>query len=212
MEELSLMGNPLPNWLEAAISIESTVSQPIADATEVLDLVRAVIDGRRWLAAAPFSSIVFGINFVRGGNGRPGFTRRRDTLMVHAAVDPDGLPSLDEDGYRWHFFYFALQAFEDIAEKYKLRRPPLNMNLTGPGPVWIPDSAGTPLSGDGAAAGIAAEMAALEDDEVLVVARLPADGPQPVNDRLQAVESTLSTTLGTIRASATAGDAYVWAV
>ncbi len=200
------------NWLDPGISIESGVTQPIADATEVLDLLRTVIDGRRWLATAPFSSILFTINFVRGGNGRPSFTHRRDTLVVDTAVDAGELPSLDEDGYRWHFFDFALRTFDDIAQKFELPRPPLNMNLAGPGPVGIPASVGTPLSSGGEAAGIAAELAALEDDEVLVVARRPADAPQSTHDRRRSVESTLSTTLGTIRASAFVGDAYVWAV
>jgi hypothetical protein len=200
-------------WLEIAVSIESAVPRQVVDATDCLDFLEVLVDGPRWLADTPFTSILLAMNFA--DEVRDGFTlrRRRNILEISTSVAHETLPALDAAGYQWYFFDLARQMLRAVAEKYKLSSPGFRSSSNesdGMGPIL---NAALPLSPGGQAAGIAAEVSSLDDDEVLVVALLPAAGDRHGDTKyIKSIDEKLARDVGAVRASASVDGAYVWAV
>ena len=108
----------------------------------------------------------------------------------------------------WLFLTQILRDLEEVGQRYGLGRPPLR---TAPPPdLPVDDPGDQVLAGN---AGLDAELAALEDDEILVAVpvELPGEDPTATLVRLHRTEEAVSGRLGPSRASSTAGEVYVWA-
>jgi hypothetical protein len=203
-------------WLVPAIAVESAVPRKILDAAHSIDAVGMVVNGQKWLASAPFDEVQFGVIFVNGGDGKPTYRRRQKVLEVDTAIDPRALPDLDHVGYQWHFFNFAVETLNDLGRRYGLSSPPpLKM------PPYTQHCLGQAVSGDLATpntpaeafAGVEAELAALEDNEVLVIAlRSPTDDESAADARIRKIDARLERRLGSISGSSFLGQGYMWAV
>ena len=195
------------NWLWPGLFVEGSIPRETdLAAADAVDLVASVVDGPAWLRTARFSSISYGILFARAGDLEPMRIHRR-SLVVSTRCHPDLLTSGDA-AVRWMFFTQVLRDLDEIGKKYGLGSPPLNIS-----PKDVTASpVGSPLAESGGA-DVSAEMAALEDDEVLVAvpSELPDEDRAAAEARLTRTEEAVSRLLGPSRAGSTAGEAYVWA-
>jgi len=195
-------------WLWPAIAVEDDVRHN-ADlaAIEVVDMVATIVDSSAWLREAQFTSICYAIMFTRA-DGKESTRVRRGELELQTYCDPDLLPT-GHAAVRWKFFLQVLRDLERIGEKYGLGNPPLKVPSYET-PEFL--EGGTSLLPPGNA-DFRAELAALEDDEVLVAvpSELPDEDRVASAARRTKTEEAVSRLLGPSRAGSTAGDAYVWA-
>jgi len=194
-------------WLWPALFVEDSIPRETdLAAADAVDLVASVVDGPTWLRGARFSSISYGILFARVGDPEPMRVRRR-SLVMSTCCHPDRLTSGD-GAVRWMFFNQVLQDLADVGKKYGLGDPPLRIPPPAasepPGEFFV-DACGR--------ADVGAEMAAMEDDEVLVVVlcKLPDEDQVAAEARLTRTEEAVCRLLGPSRAGSTAGEAFVWA-
>jgi hypothetical protein len=196
------------NWLWPALAVEDSIPRETdLAAADAVDLAAAIIDGPAWLREARFSSISYGILFARADDPQPMRIHRRE-LELSTGCHPDRLRSGDA-AVRWMFFTQVLRDLEDVGKKYGLGSPPLR---TSPHDASALVHAQLPLAGSGHA-DVSAEMAAMEDDEVLVAvpSELPDEDRAAAEARLTRTEEAVSRLLGPSRAGSTSGEAYVWA-
>ena len=195
------------NWLWPALFVEDSIPRETdLAAADAVDLVASMVDGPTWLRDARFSSISYGVLFARAGAVEPMRIRRRE-LVVSTRCHPDRLTSGDA-AVRWMFFTQILRDLEHVGREYGLGSPPLRDS-----PDDVPDPRGRPPLLACGHADIGAEMAALEDDEVLVAvpSELPGEDRETAEGRLTRTEEAVSGLLGPSLAGSTAGAAYVWA-
>ena len=158
-----------------------------------------------WRAGAPFDAVECGI-VLRDGHGEPTtFRVRGRTLETGSVVDARAL----SDDPSWLFLRLVQDVLAAVADRYDLGDPPLD----GPGePDEEPGFPLPPVDHD-AAADVGADVAALQDDEVLVVipSQLPWEDERRLLDRRQRVDAALTEIFrAPPRASSATGNAYVF--
>jgi hypothetical protein len=200
-------------WLTPVIGATRSFSERVILGTMGIEALVSAVDGRQWLSAAPFSRIDFGIDFGTGGGAAPTSTVRGDVLEISTSVDLETLPDGD---LRWYFFHFVLNTLNEIAGRHGLSvpppldvmpRPPDDLPGTDHVPVMTAMDAGAELMG------IQAELAGLQDGEILVIALNRAgDDEVAAEARIRKIDARLERKLGPIGGSSSLGNGYMWAV
>lgn len=219
MRELSIRGGEYPAggglpWLWPAVSLDASADVPAEVAMDAVDLAARLVDGVQWLQTADFESIMYGINLRMSPGLKPSVRVRDGRLEYRTQVDLTTIPARDSD-MAWWFFNETLKTLSAIAERYELPSPPFRLEaLKGvDGFDEDPASAGPalPPASHYAPSDVEADLAALEEDEVLLVVRYQKDGESEsaATARRQRQESTLVRLLGPVRASSASGNAYI---
>lgn len=192
-------------WLSLALASETgrRDQDAITDACfAAIDLLAGGIDGARWLAAASFDTIMYGVVLRDGPAEPPSFRIRRRELEIDTIVDARTLPADPS----WWFLQQAQRVLETVAARYDLSEPSLRELDHDPD---LP----LPPVDQNAIADIGADLDALEDDEILVAIpyQLPGEDEQTLFDRRLRIDAVLTEVLrAPPRASSATGNAYVF--
>lgn len=186
--------------------LETFSAAPAAQAAVVL--LADGLDGARWLATAPFDTIMYSV-LLRNNAAEPhSFRIRRRELEIDTYLDARSMPSDPS----WWFLKQAQHVLNAVAEHYHLGAPPLRQPLEERGPSTPPQDVLPPVDQD-ADADIGADLDALEEDELLVVIpyRLPGEDEDALFRRRLHVDDLLTDVLGAPpNASSATGNAYVF--
>jgi hypothetical protein len=196
-------------WLSLALGSELSGSDAdrVSDAAFVaVDVLARGIAGARWLSAAPFDAIVFGMVLRDGPSEPPSFRVGRGELQIDSIVDARSLPADPS----WWFLQRVQRILMTVADRYNLGDPPLRE--LDPQPNL---STGLPLPpvDRTAPADVGADVEALDDDELLVVVpyQQPGEDERAVLDRRLRVDAALTDAFGASpTASGATGNAYIF--
>lgn len=176
-------------------------------ANDVVDLVAGTLDGRRWLESAPFDSVTYGILFRAAPRAKPSFRIRGRQLEYDSVLDVRTLPT-EQSQQAWWLFKEVLLGLEGIGEKYRIGSPPL---VLAPAVEDDRDERSeTPPVSPYAPSDVEPDLAALDEDEVLLVLPVAADheNEQQAAARRARHEAAFTGLLGPARASSWSGNAY----
>lgn len=200
-----------PAWLWLALGSETGERElfsaaPAAHAA--VELLAGGLDGARWLAKAPFDTIMYGV-LLRNGSAEPAsFRIHRRELEIDTTLDARTVPADPS----WWFLQQAQHVLEAVAERYDLALPPLReLDGESDSPLARPDS--LPPVDRNAEADISADLEALEDDEMLVVVpyQLPGEDEEALFSRRLRTDALLTDIFGAPpSASSATGNAYVF--
>jgi hypothetical protein len=197
-------------WLSVFLSVGTAVSRRVQQAAESAEVLRDLIDHEKWLEPARFSSIDFNISFDNYRDPVSFDSRlRRGVLEVDLKVDPVRLPELEEVGCQWYFFETVLDVLRRIGRSHEIGDPPLRAEWE-PGEALSARNMPELAPSSSLEGGILAELSSLDEDEVLVMVRLP-EGGSGQEKLINEVDEKLSS-VGEVRAGSSAGEYYLFAV
>jgi hypothetical protein len=200
-------------WLWPAVSLEVNANMAADAAIDSVDLVSRLIDGAQWLRSAKFDSVMYGINLRKGPGAAPTSRIHHKELQHSAEIDVATLPA-DKAELAWWFFSETLRTLTLLAQRYELPAPPLRLEAAPANhddECWPPPpGSAPPPASPYAASDVEADLAALDDNEVLLVIRYIGDHEteQEAAVRRRRQEAALAKILGRARASSVTGNAY----
>lgn len=201
-------------WLMGGMS-SGSLSQELSDESVMDAVITAsmVVDGRQWLASSDFNLVHLRYKAKKGQGRKPRSTVKYGRLDYESDLDPDVVPAAEAGG-AWWLFKRVLDDLEEIARQHNLPNPPialralLDADVRAEGPAV--EVLGFPPVSDYAPNDVGSELAALGDNEVLLVLRYKEEneGEGPASERRLRQEYALSSLLGHPLASSKCGNAY----